>query len=186
MSRTRLILLGTGAFFTALATVATAATPFMLHVNTGLWEITNNVRISGIQNMMGMDPATMAQMQPAMRARMQAAMSAMNGLHASKVKSCVTQKDLDRPFKPGMEQPGETCKYDVLSGSAMDESVHVRCSGRQNMDGTFHFSAPTPVSMKGHMDMSFAQQGHAMTMSNDMSGRWLGADCGSVKSNEEE
>lgn len=185
MSRLRLTLLGTGALFASLATASLAATPYMLRVNTGLWEITNNVRISGMQNMMGMDPATMAQMKPEMRARMQAAMSAMNGLHVSKVKTCVTQKDLDHPFKPGSDQPGEKCNYDVMSGTATDESVHVSCTGRQTMSGTFHFSAPTPASMTGHMDMAFNEQGHAMTMSNDLSGKWLGQDCGSVKPNED-
>ncbi len=181
MFRMRLTLLGTAGLFTALASVSLAATPYMLHVNTGLWEITNNVHIAGMEQMMAAEDPDFAKMPPATRARMQAAMAGMNGAHVSKVKTCVTQKDLDKPFRPGSDQPGETCKYDMVSGTATSETVHVACTGRQNMEGRFQFTAPTPASMTGHMDMSMVERGHTMNMSNDLTGKWLGADCGSVK-----
>ena len=102
MSRLRLALLGTGALVAAFATTATAD-PLSLHVSVGLWDMTNAAEMSGMENMIGMDPATMAQMPPASRARMQAAMAALNGVHTTTVK---TLRDAEGSRPPLQAQHG--------------------------------------------------------------------------------
>jgi hypothetical protein len=185
MSRMQMSLLGTSAFFAVLATVASASS-LTLHVSTGLWEIVSKVKMSGMENKMGVSPSQMADMPPASRARLQAAMAAVNGVHTNTVKSCVTQKDLDRPFHPGgMNEPGVTCNETVLSATSTDESIRVACSGRRTMDGTFHFTAPTPGTMNGHMDMTVTDHGHVMNMTSELQGRWLGASCGAIKPSDD-
>ena len=159
MSRTRIPLLATAAFLGTVAASAAAAPALMLHVSTGEWQITNSTKLSGMENMMGgMDQAELAHMSPATRARMQAAMAAMNGAHVTNIKSCVTQKDLERPFQPDMG-------HDVT------------CTGARQMDGTMHMSAPSPAVMNGHMDMSFSEAGRTMHMADDITGHWLGSAC---------
>ena len=176
MSKVRLSLLATAAVFLA-ATGFAAASGLMLHVTTGEWQITNSMTMSGMENMMGgMDSAQLASMPPATRARIQAQMAAMNGAHVNNVTSCVTQKDLDHPFHPEMGHD-VTCKYDVQKSSFTDEVVHVSCTGKHTMDGTFQFSAPTPVTMRGHMDMTMSEGGRTMHMLDDISGHWVSAQC---------
>jgi hypothetical protein len=176
MSRSRILLLAAAALV-ATAVTAIAAPALMLHISTGEWQITNSMKMSGMENMMGgMSQADLAQMPPAMRARMQAQMAAMNGAHVSNIKSCVTQKDLDKPFQPDMGHD-VTCKYDVQKVSFTDEVVHVTCTGARQMEGTMHMSAPSPTVMNGHMDMSFSEQGHTMHMVDDISGHWVSTAC---------
>ena len=177
MSRTRIPLLATAAFLGTVAASAAAAPALMLHVSTGEWQITNSTKLSGMENMMGgMDQAELAHMSPATRARMQAAMAAMNGAHVNNIKSCVTQKDLEKPFQPDMGHD-VTCNYNVQKVSFTDEIVHVTCTGKRQMDGTMHMSAPSPTMMTGHMDMSFSEAGRTMHMADDITGHWLGSAC---------
>jgi hypothetical protein len=177
MSRTRLSLLAAAALVATTAAAMAAAPALLLHVSTGEWQVTNSMKMSGMENMMaGMNQAELAHLPPASRARIEASMAAMNGAHVNNIKSCVTQKDLERPFRPDMGHD-VTCNYDVQKVSFNDEIVHVTCTGKHQMDGTMHMSAPSPTVMTGHMDMSFSEGGHTMHMVDDITGHWLGAAC---------
>ena len=176
MSRTRISLLATAALV-AMAAATSAAPALMLHISTGEWQITNSMKMSGMENMMGgMSQADLASMPPATRARIQAQMAAMNGAHVNHLKSCVTEKDLEKPFQPDMGHD-VSCKYDVQKVSFTDEVVHVTCTGARQMEGTMHMSAPSPAAMNGHMDMTFSQEGHTMHMVDDITGRWDSSAC---------
>lgn len=177
MFRTRTALLAATALVATMATAMAAAPALMLHISTGEWQITNSMKMSGMENMMGgMDQAQLAQMPPAQRARIQAMMASMNGAHVTKIKSCVTQKDLDKPFRPDMGHD-VTCNYDVQKITFNDEIVHVTCTGQHQMEGTMHMSAPSPTVMAGHMDMTFTQGGRTMHMVDDITGHWSGSAC---------
>ncbi len=176
MFRMRIALLA-GAALMGMTAAAVTAPALALRVSAGEWQITNSMKMSGMENMMGgMDQAELAHMSPATRARMQAAMAGMNGAHVNHIKSCVTQKDLDKPFQPDMGHD-VTCKYDVQKVSFTDEVVHVTCTGARQMEGTMHMMAPSPTTMSGHMDMTYSQEGHTMHMVDDINGHWLSADC---------
>ncbi len=159
---------------------ASSAPPITLHVNTGLWEITSEVVMHNAPQI----PASMlAQLPPERRARVMAAMKASMAAAAKPHtrQSCVTQKQLDRPFQGLSERSGETCTETVLSATSTVENIKVVCTGKNTMNGTFHFEAPTPATMSGRIDMLFGEGGKTMSSSSELRGRWLGSDCGSVK-----
>jgi hypothetical protein len=152
-----------------------------LHVNTGLWEVTSTAKSSG---MPAMSENMIAQLPPAQRAKIEASMrSAMaRAEQPHTTKSCITQKDLDRPFHGMESRAGVTCKETVVSSSWTSEVVHSVCTGpHQTMDSTATFQAPSPAAMQGEVDLNMNEHGHPISTKVSISGRWLGADCGSVK-----
>jgi len=162
------------------AVSAGAAPPITLHVNTGLWEITSEITMHGMPNI----PAAMLdKLPPERRARALAAMQAAMASAAKPQarKSCVTQKELDRPFRGMQDEPGMTCKETVISATSTVEDIKVACTGKRTMNGTFHFEAPTPATMHGHVTMAFSEAGRSMNTAVEMQGQWLGSACGSVK-----
>jgi hypothetical protein len=62
--------------------------------------------------------------------------------------------------------------------------VHENCTGREKVKGTFRFEALTPDTMNGTINMVMTDGTHAMTIKRVISGKWLSADCGNVKSRE--
>ena len=170
-----------GAVLGAAATAAGAAT-LSLHATPGLWQIASTVKIGGMHAMaMSMSSTQMAQMPPEARARMQAAMAAMDGTHVNTMTSCVTEKDLARPFHPEGNEPGETCQETVVTATASDQEIDLVCSGKRSMQGKVHFEMPTPTTMHGHMEVTAVENGHPMTISTQLDGHWLGADCAAAK-----
>jgi hypothetical protein len=152
-----------------------------LHVNTGLWEITSAAKASGAT---GLPENMLAQLPPAQRAKLEASLkSAMaRAEQPHTAKSCITQKDLDRPFHPMESRAGVTCKDTLISSTWTTQVVHVVCTGEhQTSDSTATFQAPSPTAMQGEIDISLVERGHPVTTKVNLSGHWLGADCGSVK-----
>lgn len=183
MSKLRLSLLASCALAASVA--AASAVSISLHMSTGLWETTSAVTMSGMEAAANLTPEQMANMPPAARAQMQAMMASMNGVHKNTQKSCITQKELDHPFKTNMSDPNMTCTDTVVSATPVDEKIHVTCTGARTADGTFHFTMDSPTTMHGHMELVSTAHGHAVTFKNDMTGRWLGSDCGDVKPADE-
>ena len=177
--RYRDLALAAGAYAALLASPAVSAS-LTLHVNTGLWEITSSSTMSGAPPI---PPEVMASMPPERRAHMMAMMrqSMARASQPRTVKNCVTQRDLDRPFRPIPNDKETKCSESVVSASATMEDIRISCSGRHPMDGDFQFQAPSPGTMTGKMTMNMNEGGPASHMTTDISGRWLGADCGSVK-----
>ena len=175
---------GAAVALTLLGAVGTSAAPSItLRVNTGLWEVTSEVAIRGAPPI----PAAMLdKLPPERRARLMAAMQASmaNVTKPHVTKSCVTQKDLDRPFHGMPDEPGLTCKETIVSATSTVEDVRVACTGKRTMDGSFHFEAPTPATMRGHVTMSFSEAGRSMSSVAEMHGQWLGPNCGSVRPGE--
>jgi len=162
---------------------AFAAAPITLHVNTGLWQIDSQVQMHGAPPI---PEEMLAKLPPDRRARVMAAMrtSMANVARPHSTKSCVTQKELDRPFRPMPDQDGVTCKQTVVSATATSEDIHLACTGRRTMDGNFHFEAPNPLTMQGHINMSFSEGGRSMSATTEVHGHWLSPNCESVKPRE--
>ena len=179
MSKLRLSLLASCVL--AASVVVAHAVSISLHMSTGLWETTSLVKMSGINAMGNLTPEQMANMPPAARAQMEAVMARMNGTHKNTQKSCVTEKDLQNPFKPNMGDRGMTCTYTVVTATPTEEKIHLTCTGERSAEGDFHFVMDSATTMHGHMELVSTQDGHSMTFTNDMTGRWLGSNCGDVK-----
>ncbi len=163
---------------TALWVAASQAAPVSLNLKYGLWEVTSAGTIKGAPPI----PASaLANLSPAQKAQMQAAMAAAmasaNKPHT--YKSCVTAESIQRGFRDPELSNG--CTETVVSSTATDMQVKIACTGRQKMSGTIHFQASSPQAMSGVIDVTVAENGGAMKVNRQISGKWVGADCGAVK-----
>lgn len=155
---------------------ATTTVHAMIHVTPGLWEVISVPKASGD---MPMSPEEMAQIPPAQRARIMATMRSVFST-PRKMKECMTPEKLAQGFKVGPEN--DSCTSSVVSNTASGMEVRTTCSagerGLQSADFKFHASGMTNVAGTTHM--VFARGGRSMTVDSTITGRWLGADCGTV------
>jgi hypothetical protein len=171
------LLAGVSVGLLGVAAAYAAGTP--LNIRLGLWEMTTTGEVSGVPPI---PPETLARMTPEQRARAQAAMAArMAQRDKPEVrKQCVTKENLERGFDP-KNSGAQGCHTTITSSSAQVMEMKQECSGQHKFTGTFHFEAPTPVTVVGKYDMVMSAGPNTMTMKLNMSGKWLGADCGAVK-----
>ena len=157
---------------------ALAADNTPLKVKPGLWEMTSDSEHSG---MPPIPPEALAKMSPEQRAKLEAAMKGSMGPQHRVMKHCVTQEDIDRGFEK-MDKMGQgQCTQTVVSSTATVREGRFQCSGSGNSSGTYRFEARSPESVVANWNMTMSNGANAMTMKNDMQGKWLGADCGDVK-----
>ena len=55
------------------------------------------------------------------------------------------------------------------------------CTGQERTSGHFRFEAVSPEAMTGTIDVTVTNGARTMTIKRVMHGKWLGADCGSLK-----
>jgi len=163
--------LGAGLAITCLALPQLASAAEKLNVKLGLWEITTVVETSGVPPL----PKELLDKIPAeQRAKMLAELNrgGANGPHKEVNRECVTQKDLDKPFRM---EAAQGCKGTLVTSTRTAQEIQMVCTGQVKGQGMFKVSAPTPTSMQGVFDM---KSGDAFNIKGQMTGRWLGADCG--------
>ncbi len=162
--------------------VASAQAGSTLNVKLGLWEMTTMGQVSGVPPI---PPEALARMTPEQRARMQAAMAAgMARQNKPKVREyCVTQKDLERGLDLKDSQ-SEGCKSAVTSSSSSVMEMRQTCTGRHKVNGTIRIEAPNPETVVGKFNLVMSEGPNTMTMKFAMHGRWLGTNCGNVKSDD--
>lgn len=167
--------LGLGAWPVARA----AADDAKLNVNPGLWEITTTATPGGD---MTIPEQLLANVPPDKRAQAEAAMKAAME-HATKphtFKECVTEQQIKDTLSAAQQQrPG--CQATVVSSSRTLLEIQQKCTGQMSQMGTYRLAAPDPATMHGTLDMAMTEGGHTMTMKTEVNGKWLNADCGSVK-----
>jgi hypothetical protein len=168
--------LGTGGAFAA------QAEPISLNVRPGLWEMTTTGQATGAPPI----PADLlASMPPDRRAKFEAAMAATMARSAAAhtYKQCVTAENLAQGFDLNEKSKGmHECKPVVVSSTASVMEVREECTGRENVSGTFRFEAASPETMNGTIDMAMSDGVHTMNIKRVIHAKWLGADCGNVKS----
>ncbi|HXQ64245.1 MAG TPA: DUF3617 domain-containing protein [Steroidobacteraceae bacterium] len=173
--------LGVATALCLLAVIAVAAD--RIAIKPGLWEISHTMESEGVPVI---PEDVLARLSPEQRARMEAAMKAHGGGALGTngtVRECITEKDLDHPFKA--DKPESHCTHTTASRTATSMEVHMQCKdmGRpgMNAEGTFKWQAPTSESMQGLVEMHMSDGTHTMTHRTKLTGKWLGADCGDVK-----
>lgn len=166
----------TCAFALALLAVVSAQTP-VLDVRLGLWEVTTVSQMGG--DMPAMD---LGQMPPAQRAQIEAAMKAAMAQHTDTSQECITKEDLDSAsFMMQEDDDSMKCKQAFTANTKTRLESNVTCTGERSATGHLRLDAATPTTMKAAMDMTSTEGGKTMKMSVNMTGKWLKADCGSVK-----
>ncbi|HWK75061.1 MAG TPA: DUF3617 domain-containing protein [Povalibacter sp.] len=145
-----------------------------LNVKLGLWEITTVTQMSGVPPL---PKELMDRLTPEQRAKIaaEARANAAQGPDKDTSRECVTQKDLDEPFRSSNT---EHCTTSVVSTTRTSQEMRMVCSGEPKGSGTFKVTAPTPETMSGTIDMKVGEGPDAFTVKGNLSGRWLSADCG--------
>ena len=181
-------LLGTsilGASVLALGAVQSTP-PARLNVKLGLWEMAMKPQVSG--DLSGMiDPQQLQQMSPEERTRVQAAMQQMQaGMQKPRLtKECMTQEKLAHGFNSGADDAN--CKSTVVTNTSTDYEAHMECAAKDgNRAVNVHFTAQSSDHVTGTVHSDMSRNGKGMTVDAKIEGRWLGADCGSIKDSEEE
>jgi hypothetical protein len=177
MSNSRTIFLALGLIAVSAMLVQAAEAKF--NMKPGLWEITMTGSSTGAPPI----PAdTLARMSPEQRAKfeaaMQAAMARSNAPHI--FKSCVTEKELERG--PDFSDPNQkNCKQTVVTRTSSIMEVRVECTGAEKMSGRLRYEAVSREAVRGNTEMVISDGTKTMTSKHSIQGKWLAADCGSVK-----
>jgi len=171
--KTPIRLAGAAAAALTLSALAAAQAP-MLDVRMGLWETTS---VTNMSNMMaGVDTSKMS---PEQKAQMEAMMKNM----ASKpitTKSCMTKEKFEK--QSFMQQrPNSDCTQTVTRNTRTVMEATVNCTKPEPITGEITIEASSPTAFKGTVKSKGSARGREINVTIDMTGKWLGADCGDVK-----
>ena len=151
----------------------------------GLWEINNKVGGSpGTDKAMAQMQQQMASMSPEQR-KMMEDMMAKNGMSMGGaaggymvVKACISKEMAERSQMP-MQQKGD-CSSTLSDKSSTGMAIRFTClNPPSNGEGQFSFSGNSAYTVK--MKVNTSIEGKIQTTTMDGSGKWLAADCGSIK-----
>ena len=151
----------------------------------GLWEMSSKVGGSPeMEKAMAQMQQQMASMPPDQR-KMMEDMMAKQGMSmggsadgAMVVKACISKEMAERSQMP-MQQKGD-CSSTISDQSSTGMKMRFTClNPPSNGEGQFSFSGNSAYTMKMKVNTSVAGKVQATTM--DGTGKWLTADCGSIK-----
>lgn len=169
----------------AAALCALSAAAGAQSLKPGLWEVTHKMQAGNART----DQA-MAQMQqqlasmPPEKRKMMEEMMARQGVKLGtgagggmSVQVCVTKEMAERNEMPSQQG---NCKTTTQPRTGNTLKMSFTCTSPPSSgEGQFTFSSPEAYSMK--MAVNSQVRGKPETMNMEGSGKWLAADCGSVK-----
>jgi hypothetical protein len=167
-----------------LAAAAFAVNASAQNLKPGLWEVTNNMKTGSgeMEKSMAQMQQQMASMPPEQR-KMMEDMMAKQGMkmgapgRAMSVKQCLTKDMVERNDLPAQQGDCRTTKQQ-RSGNVLKFSV--ACTNpASTSEGQVTFVSPESYTMK--MNVNTTAGGRPETMTMDSSGKFLSADCGSIK-----
>jgi hypothetical protein len=166
------------------ALLAVSAQPVLAQTfKAGLWETSSKAGSGSgkLQGLMAMAQQQMAAMSPEQRARVDGMMARQGVVLSSDgvvAKMCVTPEMVKSHQLP-LQQRG-SCSYQTepMTGNTMHFSFS--CTNPQGAgDGTVTFTSPTAYTASTRVNTTAT--GESETVNIDSTGRWLGADCGSIR-----
>lgn len=168
--------------------VATAQQP-PLDMRTGLWEMASERSATGMPEAPAMPampqipPEVLAKMTPAQRAQIEGAMRARSGAQTGKKtkKVCVTAEALRRSPDLGLERRAG-CTVNKSVRSARGWQVQQTCiEGGRKQTLDVRYDVVSREAIEGTIDIAMSDGARNIAMKQAMRGRWLSADCGTVK-----
>jgi len=170
-------------YLLAAALAAFASTAGAQSLKPGLWEITNRMQTGSgqMEQQMAEMQKQMANMPPDQR-KMVEEMMAKQGVKvgaggAMTVKVCMTKEMVEKNELPA--QQGD-CKTTQQPRAGNTMKMAFTCTNPPSSgEGQVTFASPEAYSMK--MAVNTTVQGKPEKVNMDGSGKWLGADCGSIK-----
>jgi hypothetical protein len=181
------------AFIGGLATTCLAATAAVqaadytkLNIKPGLWEVSSNPTVTG---QMPIPEEELAKLTPEQRARMEAAMKnyATPAAKPRVYKECMTAEKIAKGFPINAPDAAPSCKRKIVSSTASELTLHDECDkGSQKTVSDMHFNVKSGTHVDGTLKViiSSSDGKKTMTVNSNLQGKWLGADCGSVKDSE--
>lgn len=152
-------------------------------IEAGLWEITMAIKSQTGKAEMAMREAQayISRLPPEQRRQVEQMMAQQGvtlGDKASKVNACISKEDAERGTIP--QQAGD-CTQEVLDRNASSMRVKFSCATNPPAKGeaTVEFQGPTAYTSRAVVDTVVLGQSERVNV--DQTGRWLGADCGSVR-----
>jgi hypothetical protein len=181
-SRRWAILWALSACGTAMALAYAADVP-QLNVKLGLWEVTTHPQVNGKL------PITDEQLQklaPDQRAKFEAAMQAAiaRGAQPRVFKECMTAEKRSHGFNAGSDQ-SKNCQVTLVTNTPSEFESHRECATEDGKQSTsVHFRVVSSDHVSGTVNALISHGPKTMTVNSTMEGKWLGADCGSVRDME--
>ena len=156
----------------SLALVASATASAAVTMKPGLWEITSNNQMAGLQ-MPALPPEQMAQMKA-----MGIKLPAMGGQGMQvTVRHCVSKEQAEKGVPPQPKDDGQ-CQQKSVARSGNKVSWRVECTGQHAASGTGSVTLSSPESYSGESNITVKQGPTGpMTMKQQFSGKWLSASC---------
>jgi hypothetical protein len=154
------------------------------NIKPGLWEVTSNPKFSG---QMPISEEQLAKMPPDRRAKFEAAMqSTLNNEGKPRVyKECMTPEKIARGFEIEKRGDDKSCKRNVIHSSSSELQIHDECTKPDGKSVTdLHFQVAGGTQMTGKVDVVITTGTRTMTVNSTLQGKWLGANCGTVKDAE--
>lgn len=169
----------------AVALAAGGAVHAQSQMKPGLWEITNKTQTSSgqMEQQMAQMQQQLASMPPEQRKQMESMMAQRGvklgaaGGGGMSMKVCMTKEMVERREIPAGR--GE-CKTTQQATSGNTMKVAFTCVNPPSSgEGQYTFNSGESYTMK--MKVNTQVQGRPETMNMEGAGKWLGADCGTIK-----
>ncbi len=170
-------------FFAAIALAITALPAAAQTQAAGLWEHTFNMKSAGgeIEMAMAEMKKQLDAMPPDQRQQMEQMMASRGvkmGAQGSSVKFCLTKQQAARPAEPRVN---ENCTQQVEQRSGNTVRFKFDCTRPEGSSGEGEMTYLNDKAYTGKTTMTAQVKGKPQQMSMEMTGKWLGADCGDVK-----
>ncbi len=150
-----------------------------LNLKVGLWQMTYSTERNGVAVVRPIPPGLLARMSPEQRAKTAARLKsrATQGTQVETRQYCMTD---ERRKKADFElsDDGQACPRTLLSSTPAFQQFREECpenGNKRTVDGSVE--ALDPDTMKGSLKVK-SEGSNAYTMSVEIGGRWIAADCG--------
>jgi Protein of unknown function (DUF3617) len=158
-------------------TAVLAAQAPVLDVKLGLWENTIVTNIGG----MAMPQMDTSKLPPDQAAKMAEAMKGMGGQTVTE-KNCLTKEDLANESFMMPKDNKMTCTRTVTTNTRAVFAADINCTGERTVKGQINVeSLAGGNAFKGAMKMATTSGTQTINLNMNMSGKYLGPDCGDVK-----
>ncbi|HET6491761.1 MAG TPA: DUF3617 domain-containing protein [Burkholderiales bacterium] len=149
----------------------------------GLWEhsFTMKSQSGQMEKAMSEMQQQLASMPPEQRKKMEQMMAQQGmsmGAGGRSVKMCITKEQAERDELP--QQEGR-CSQQVVQRTATTMKVQFSCTGNPPTSGESEVTFASPTAYTGKSTVNTTVQGKPERMNMEQSGKWLSADCGSIK-----
>ena len=167
----------------ACAAVSVVSASAQTHkMRPGLWEHSHTMTSQSgqIEQATAQMQKQLAALPPEQRKMMEQMMQKQGvsmGPKGTSVKVCVTQADADRDQLPA----DSGCTWQVTQRSANAMKTKFTCVGPPPSSGEGEFTFLSPTAYTGKAVMQMVVDGKPERMNLEHSGRWLSADCGTIK-----